>query len=306
MINSKVKMVLDERRIKAEVTAKNNRFCAEKIDGFKQAYADFQGCIIEKGRCLALGEKFDEKNYEKIRKNLEKLLKQANLTIEDLTPNYTCKKCQDCGTFGGYICDCAIQIEKEINNKQTSVTRKLHTFNDCDYSIFENDTIPNYYKSMQKWAQNPVKPFLTITGTVGSGKTFLLDCLASEFIAQNKSVIYKTAFALNQDFLKARTDFDKKNLNVIDDLLSVDVLIIDDLGTEPKYKNVTIEYLYLILNERMQNGNVTLISTNLALSEIFEMYGARCGSRIINKNNGYLINFQHPDLRLARRNKKSK
>ena len=55
-------------------------------------------------------KKFDEKKCEKTRKKLEKLLKQQNLTIEDLTPNYTCKKCQDYGTYGGFVCECVKKV----------------------------------------------------------------------------------------------------------------------------------------------------------------------------------------------------
>ena len=73
--------------------------------------------------------------------------------------------------------------------------------------------------------------------------------------------------------------------------------MIDDLGTEPVLKNVTLEYLYLILNERLTSNKATVITTNLDLNGIINRYGERIYSRITNKSNTFVCRFTGADLR---------
>ena len=90
---------------------------------------------------------------------------------------------------------------------------------------------------------------------------------------------------------------DDKN-DIIEPLITCDFLFIDDLGTEPVYKNVTIEYLFLILNERLNLNKHTIITTNLSLKEIKEHYGDRLFSRIINKDTNLTLELSGKDKRL--------
>ena len=56
-------------------------------------------------------------------------------------------------------------------------------------------------------------------------------------------------------------------------------MIIDDLGTEMP-NSFTISQLFLCLNERILRRRSTMISTNLTLSQIAEIYSERTFSRI--------------------------
>ena len=47
-----------------------------------------------------------ENEKVQVNKSLEKLLKTIGLTIDDLTPQYSCKKCLDTGYVGTHRCDC--------------------------------------------------------------------------------------------------------------------------------------------------------------------------------------------------------
>jgi DNA replication protein DnaC len=71
----------------------------------------------------------------------------------------------------------------------------------------------------------------------------------------------------------------------INDYLDCDVLIIDDLGTEPTIKNVTQEHIYNILNERLVNKRAFIITTNLDPNAIMERYDQRIARRILAKEN---------------------
>ena len=84
---------------------------------------------------------------------------------------------------------------------------------------------------------------------------------------------------------------------MLDSLLDPDLLIIDDLGTEPVLRNVTKEYLLAVIQERMLKHKATLISTNLSPEQIFDRYGERLFSRITHKGKSLLINIEGNDLR---------
>ena len=62
-------------------------------------------------------------------------------------------------------------------------------------------------------------------------------------------------------------------------VLDCDLLIIDDLGTEFA-NSFTTSQLFICLNERILRKKSTLISTNLALEDIRNIYSERIFSRI--------------------------
>ena len=70
---------------------------------------------------------------------------------------------------------------------------------------------------------------------------------------------------------------DEENYN---NLFEADLLIIDDLGTELT-NSFTISELFNIINSRIISGKKMIISTNLNVSELRDMYSDRIVSRII-------------------------
>ena len=77
-------------------------------------------------------------------------------------------------------------------------------------------------------------------------------------------------------------------------LFSVDLLIIDDLGTETP-NSFTIGEFYNIINARILSEKSTILSTNIKLSEIRTLYNDRIDSRI--KGHYQLMKFFGPDIR---------
>lgn len=301
-MDKKVKEILDNRKYNAEQVAKNNleRSCA--MPKFKELYILEKSLIIEKSKCDAFGKKFDTQKLENVIKQENEILKKIGLKKEDLSPKYYCPKCEDTGYVNGIVCDCVKQINSILNLEKIEM-KALKTFEEADYSLFQNRSIPDFYKKIQLWAiNNKRKYFVIIQGDTGTGKTFLIQCLSSELIKQNKFVIYTTAFEMNNDFLKYHTTFNEEKLKFLSKYLECDALVIDDLGAEPVYKNVTLEYLYLILNQRMIEQKITIISTNLMLKELRDRYGERNLSRLINKRQNILFKFENEDLRLKKHN----
>ena len=65
-----------------------------------------------------------------------------------------------------------------------------------------------------------------------------------------------------------------------EDILSCDLLIIDDLGVEFSTQ-FTVSELHNIINTRILRCLPTIISTNLELADIEKQYSQRIASRII-------------------------
>ena len=111
------------------------------------------------------------------------------------------------------------------------------------------------------------------------------NCIANELIKKGKSVLYQTAPVLLESVIDYKMNKYKTTIqdNFYKNVLDVDLLIIDDLGTEC-LNSMKLSELFTILNTRLLNLNnkitKTIISTNLSINNIFANYEERIGSRI--------------------------
>ena len=146
---------------------------------------------------------------------------------------------------------------------------------------------------------DPVQNNLLFTGNTGLGKTFISECIANELVKKGKNVLYQTAPVMLDSVIDYR--FGKTDGSIYKSLLDVDLLIIDDLGTE-KITESKITELFTIINTRLLNQNhkitKTIISTNLNIDELFKTYTTRIGSRLA--GNYRFLRFFGDDLRLRK------
>ena len=133
-------------------------------------------------------------------------------------------------------------------------------------------------------------------GFPGLGKTYLLNCMGKRILQRGYSVLKLTAFKL-MEILKVSYLNNDSALTSLGDLLSVDLLLIDDLGTEPRYNNITVEYLFSLINERVLSRKHTVIATNLTPSNVKERYGERIYSRLSDDNTGGFFELKGDDIR---------
>ena len=82
-----------------------------------------------------------------------------------------------------------------------------------------------------------------------------------------------------------------------EDILSCDLLIIDDLGTELPGNFVTAA-LYNVINDRLLTGKSMVISTNLNANELAQRYSAQIASRL--QGNFLGLNFVGQDIRILK------
>ena len=258
--------------------------------------------------------KTDLENYKAEKNNL---LKKLNITDEFFKPNYSCKLCNDTGYLvdnNSVMCTCLKQkllnIEYNKSNISSLENQNFDTFN---LNLFSDVIDEKKYNSalspkqniekIKEISENFIKNFdsfeeknLLFTGNTGLGKTFLTNCIANELLKQGKTVLYQTAPVMLDTIIDYR--FGKNNNFNYNDLLNVDLLIIDDLGTE-SLNNMKFSELFNILNTRLLNQNnhitKTIISTNLSLNNLFKTYDERIFSRLVGYDN--ICRFFGDDLR---------
>lgn len=247
------------------------------------------------------------------------IIEKLNLPADYLQPKFLCNLCKDTGyiqnNYHSSMCSCLKQEIYNINYNKSNIAN-LETQNFENFSLEKYSDKPNLekYKSEISPRENikliknicmtfinnfddPKEKNLLFTGNTGLGKTFLSSCIAKEIIQKDKTVLYQTAPIMLDTILEYK--FNKNTSNTTyKSLLDVDLLIIDDLGTE-SLNNVKFTELFNIINTRLLNQNnkclKTIISTNLSLPILNQTYGERIISRLIGNYN--ICRFFGEDIR---------
>lgn len=221
----------------------------------------------------------------------KKILKENGYSEDALSIKYTCPACEDTGFIGGRRCKCYINLLKEIERAKIE---KIAPINECTFESFDTNYYPEEMdgvcpkkkaeiikENCKRYATSFTKrsKSLLFMGNTGLGKTHLSLAIANVVINRGYSVIYGTAQNILRDLQNenfGRTD----NLRYFEnEILSTDLLILDDLGTE--FKNqFTVSCLYNIINSRLCAKLPTIISTNYTFEELEEKYDQRITSRI--------------------------
>lgn len=165
------------------------------------------------------------------------------------------------------------------------------------------ENIKNIKKIAEDFCQNignKEQKNLLFIGNTGTGKTFLSNCIAKEVMNQGFTVLYQTAPILMDMVVEAKFAYQKdiKLKEQYEKVFEVDLLIIDDLGTE-NLNNMKFTELFNIINTRLLKNKKTVISTNLMLPELANTYDERVISRLI--GNYIICKFFGDDIRLKKK-----
>ncbi|MBQ9792165.1 MAG: ATP-binding protein [Clostridia bacterium] len=306
-LKNKVLNDIKSSKLRAEALADKVLEKAMQDEEFKNTYLIIKNLnfSIAKKEFLNQPTLEDKKALEEYSLQMDKILKKIKIKKEDLLPKYACTKCQDTGVINDNLCECFYnRLNTEIINNLGIKVDKSHTFENANFELFDKpEDIKKLYEKLQNWCENLENSKyknLLLSGPTGVGKTYLVESICNNLISKNVIINYYTAFALNDLFLKYRTSFNENRAGLLDGVLQCDVLIIDDLGSEPNMKN-NEEYFYSVFNERLTNNKSTVITTNLDLEQLFKRYGERTFSRLCNKANSVLIKINNADLRLKRK-----
>ncbi|HEY5585600.1 MAG TPA: ATP-binding protein [Ruminiclostridium sp.] len=237
------------------------------------------------------------------------LLKREGLSVDFYKPQYQCDKCSDTGfvanSTGSRRCSCYKQqiINHLFKASNISLTGNecFENFNELLYpdevnqakygiAISPRENIDNIKRAciaFTKNIDNLDQKNLFFSGRTGVGKTFLSFCIARELINQGRTVLYLTApmlFDIITEYKMRAYKDDHFNDDRYQSIFSVELLIIDDLGTEP-LSDARYAELLNILNTRQSRNAMsackTIISTNMGPKKLFELYSERITSRIV-------------------------
>lgn len=230
---------------------------------------------------------------------LSQIKESYDISDKDFAVKYECSICKDTGrVVNGKRCKCFKKLLSKMTAESLGIeNRKLPSFKKAGYKDLNNlekiyDKMISYCEKFPETDKN-----IVIAGSVGTGKSYLAGCIANELLSKDFNVIFISACELNSILLKYHTaPIDEKGI-YLDLLTDCDLLIIDDLGSEPIYKNVTEEYLLMIVSERMNKNNPFIITTNLEQEQLLDRYGDRTLSRLNDKRHGVFIQIKGEDLR---------
>src|SRR3954454_11794697 len=122
---------------------------------------------------------------------------------------------------------------------------------------------------------------LWIYGNTGTGKTTLAMLVSKAALDAGRTV---AIYSLPKMLARIRRTYDSapggdSYLAFFEQLTSVDLLHIDDLGAE-KRSDWVLEQLYSIVNERYESKRSMLVTTNLEFDQLEEQVGPRTISRL--------------------------
>ncbi len=245
--------------------------------------------------------------FASIRKQKEDLLKKAGFPVDYMEMKYTCPDCQDTGYSLGRKCHCLIARESKVLYAQSNIQNVLckENFDMLDESVYsDREHMSKVVRYCRKFADEfgtgTGKKNILFTGNTGTGKTFLCNCIAKELMEKHYSVIYLSAIEMFDVMAQARIHHTEDEMlnELYERLFECDVLVIDDLGSELT-NSLTNSNLFFLINHRMQGDKTTIISTNLSINTLRDVYTERVTSRIINAYD--IIPVIGDDIRLNNR-----
>lgn len=174
---------------------------------------------------------------------------------------------------------------------------------DLEKDVYEDKhTFITACKGIKTWLDNYEKMrergkgLYLYSSTKGSGKTRVAVSIANELM-QTKNVPVK--FATSVDIISEikqtwehKDDEHMSESKLLDALVTTEVLIIDDFGTEA-VKDWTSEKFYSIINGRYVGKKVTIFTSNMNLDNL--KYDSRITNRI--KEMAYFIPFPEESVR---------
>lgn len=243
-------------------------------------------------------------NNLKTQQVIRTLLDKFGFGEDYLETPFTCKKCNDSGFVDGYRCSCFTELLKkyavdELNSKSKINLRDFSEFKLNYYPIDKNSGISPreqmhaVYKFCFDYAKDfsSSSPSMLFIGGTGLGKTFISSCIAKDLSSRGFSVVFDSIQNLLRNI--ENEHFGRSDGNTTEIVLSADLLILDDLGSE-FVTSFNTSVIYNIINDRINSNSPTIISTNYSNSELSKKYDERIISRI---SSFYPMNFLGKDIR---------
>lgn len=298
----------------SDILAKRRQQAVERRDRrVEKLYADHPEMArlhqerLQQGRAL-LGKMLSmtEQEREDAERDLRRLMQEEkagwqalNVDEEAFLPDFVCPDCHDEGFVNGVSCHCRNRLLAEQRYDMSAIGKRIEVenFRTFNLHLFRQDRqsgepcspFENMADLRRRMQEEYIPTFsrrspnLYFYGPTGTGKTFLINCIVKELLDRGTNVLYQTApqlleFLTTYSFSYAgeRTVSDRAKH---DFAFTSDLLVIDDLGTEFLTDKMRAE-LFELLNARIVSALPTIISSNVQLEELGDLYGERIASRI--------------------------
>lgn len=303
----RMRNAMEDRR-RREAVDRDHPDLAEALDARQQLiFGSMRSILNGQAAYSDLPKRMDVMN-----RRVDALLKQYGYAADWLDPVCRCKACRDTGYVGETIremCSCMrneyyARLYREVGLGDAAD----QSFERFDLSIFPDKPVPQLGVTQRmemkliraqckEWAEKyPDTQVinLVLSGQSGLGKTYMMHAMAKVLLDRGLNVLIVSAYRFLDMARKAYFD---RQAETMDNLLDADVLMLDDLGSEPLMENITVVQLFNLINERQLRGKATVVSTNLTEKELRERYTERVASRLLDKRIGTFIPFYGDDVR---------
>lgn len=195
------------------------------------------------------------------------------------------------------ICSCQskkLEEEKEFERKMQNM-RKLEKlkdssllgerYKDASFNNLDMNRPSDFINAVQrcktyceKWDEvNKQGLGIYLYGDVGTGKSLLTACIGNYLLSKMVPVLFTNFFEIAKQIKKSFNSNTMSESDFIDKLASIDLLIIDDIGTEIVVKNGEKTWIqdkiYDVINARYISNKPTIFSSNESLVELVENCG---------------------------------
>ena len=219
------------------------KFCGKDLKpiGLDYLYANIPLSSIEYERCDCKQSR-DYWNEIDLKEEKQKKRKQFEQMIRQFyIQNYSSKRLQDY-QFENFIIT-------ENNKKEIEITK--------DFT--------------EKCINKKQKDGLIITGKSGVGKTHLATAILNKLTEKNMLVLMGRLIVLLDVIKDTFKDFSSKEKDIIELYSKVDMLIIDDLGTE-RTSSWALEKLYTIIENRNENKLPIIVTTRFNKESLLDRF----------------------------------
>lgn len=145
---------------------------------------------------------------------------------------------------------------------QNYISKRLKDYNFDNFKVTDINKkvveIAKYYTN--KCIENKQENGLIITGDSGVGKTYLAASISNQLIEKDKLVLIGRLTSLLDMIKETFRDNSKSENELIELFSNVDMVVIDDLGTE-KISSWALDKLYTIIENRNENKLPIIITT---------------------------------------------
>ena len=175
------------------------------------------------------------------------------------------------------------EICKKISKyEKLSIFDKLHKENTFENADPKNDLEKSHVESFKKYCGNFEKAKeigvgLLLTGNAGTGKTFYSNCISNELKSKGYTVL---SFNISGYMQELKKEFKEEQL--LESIKSVDLVIIDDVGSEV-LSDFTKEKMFNLFNTIYLEKKPCIVTTNNNAKELEEHFKINGSGKILDR-----------------------